>query len=86
MLGRLAALLRAPALDDAEKTRVARLLNTALLASLAILIAGFVARAVNGMEGQWYAFPAFTGLLVLLLAALRRGGWSPPGSSSRAPS
>lgn len=63
-----------PQFADAERTRVAHLLNVLLLVSLVFLSVVFAIRVVVlGLVGHWFVYPAFVTLVWTLLVTLRRG-------------
>lgn len=73
-MGRLQAWFAPPRFDDAERTRVARLLNVLLLSLLALLIVAISVRsAVFGLVGHWQVYPVFIIALAGLLIGIRRG-------------
>ncbi|MCA9656897.1 MAG: hypothetical protein KC486_01000 [Myxococcales bacterium] len=65
---------RSPRFADAERTRVAHLLNVLLLVALLFLCVVFAIRVtLLGLVGHWFVYPIFTGLMWTLLVTLRRG-------------
>lgn len=73
-MGRMHAWFAPPRFDDAERTRVARLLNILLLSTLALLLVAFSVRsAVLGLVGHWQVYPILIIVLVAMLISLRRG-------------
>ncbi|MGB1016317.1 MAG: hypothetical protein ACPG4T_19425, partial [Nannocystaceae bacterium] len=80
MLSRLRHVLSGPVYEDAETTRIARILNLILLASIAALSVVTLVRLVLGIPLVFgVAHAMFIFLLMLLLRAVWRGRVFPAG-------
>jgi len=73
-MDRIRAWFASPRFDDAERSRVAHLLNILLLSTLALLLLAISVRsAVIGLVGHWQVYPILIIVLVGMLISLRRG-------------